>query len=131
LVEDLEGIEHLLSSETIELETWSEREISTNVTYTSIFDKLVSKLKYDDEKKKNCGTINFELISVHKFLSHVSADKMVVLTGDESMPLSSYSDSKLQIKFQDYTWNVPVKASFIPCKLTSLGFETPSSTVSY
>ena len=56
---------------------------------------------------------------------------MLILTSDPDMPIGSYSDSELEIKLMHYTWKLPIKASFFSCKLTSLGFKTPTSTVTY
>ena len=54
----------------IEVEAWSERDITGNVTYTPTYDKLIKLLEYDDEKKIRCGEITIKLITVHKFLTH-------------------------------------------------------------
>ena len=102
-----------------------------NATYTEIYDKLVQTLNYDEQKKKGCGEIKFELITLQNFLTHDATKKMVILKSDKETFKGTFLDSHLQIKLLHYTWLLPVNATFVECKLTSLGFKSSYGSIAY
>ena len=128
---DFEAVTGVLEKEIVGVEAEAEKDISMNATYTEIYDKLVQTLKYDEQKKKGCGEIKFELITLQNFLTHDATKKMVILKSDKETFKGTFLDSHLQIKLLHYTWLLPVNATFVECKLTSLGFKSSYGSIAY
>mmetsp|Transcript_27463 Transcript_27463/g.36734 ORF Transcript_27463/g.36734 Transcript_27463/m.36734 type:complete len:117 (-) Transcript_27463:356-706(-) len=81
--------------------------------------------------RDKCGDITFVLTTTRSELTLDSATKLLKLQSSEATAETTFSDSRLKIIFRTYEWPITVKASFVRCQLTSLGFEQGEINVEY
>ena len=85
-----------------------------------------------DEKMSSCGgnfTVNLD--TVHKFLKLDSGSSNLIIEGADINKETTFDDSYLDFKIDQYNIRVPILVSFVSCKIESLKFETQEISIDY
>lgn len=75
--------------------------------------------------------IQIKFNSDYAFLASDVLSQSLILTSDKTSIEGSFNDAFIEFSLLHHTWKLPIKINFVPCQLTSLGFESDEASLTY